>query len=46
LAEAADASTALAVHDRDAGPHPRAPQVDKREHRKGKGMPVRDNLLE
>lgn len=41
-----DASTALVVVDggKDAGPHARAPKVDKREHRKG--MPVRDNLLE
>jgi hypothetical protein len=39
-----DASTALVVVDAGAAAHPRAPKVDKHEHRKG--MPVRDNLLE
>jgi hypothetical protein len=47
-AEAAPASvsSAMVVLDagQDAAPDAHAPQVDKREHRKG--MPVRDNLLE
>jgi hypothetical protein len=40
----AGTSTALVVADAGAAPHPRAPKVDKQEHRKG--MPVKDNLLE
>ena len=46
LTASAAPSTALTAPDPSARllPHPRAPHVDKEEHRKG--MPVRDNLLE